>query len=72
MDCLFGNVKDLLHSIVDSGLKYDQSYSVGMMVQIEYYVREYEKTCHKFILQILDSLLRRTALVLEKFVVFAR
>ena len=68
MDIIFGDVRDWMHGIADSGLKFEQSFSVGILVQIEYYMREYEKTCHTYVMHILESLLKKTTIVLEKFV----
>jgi hypothetical protein len=68
LDSLFEGIRDSVISVMDTGLKHDQSYAVGMMVQIEYHQREYSKTSHIFIVQFLDALLRKTTLVLEKFI----
>ena len=68
MDIIFADVRDWLHGIVDSGLKFETSFSVGILVQIEYYMREYEKTCHIYVMHILESLLKKATVVLEKFV----
>lgn len=68
LESLFENVRDNLLGVMDAGLKYDQSYAVGMMVRIESHMREYQKTCHIFIVNLLDALLRKASLVLEKFV----
>ncbi|KAJ3320672.1 hypothetical protein HDV06_005080 [Boothiomyces sp. JEL0866] len=68
LDIVFQEVRDLILSNIDAGLKYDQSYSVGMMVNIEYHIRENQNTCHTYILNLLDSLSRKVNISFEKFV----
>ena len=53
---------------MEAGLKYDQSCSVGMMAQIEYHLKEYQKTCHIFVVNLLEALLRKANLTFEKFI----
>lgn len=69
MEFLFEGVRDMFQTAIDLGVKHDQSYSVGMMAHIEYHAKEYQKTCHIFPLNILDSLSRKCNLIFEKFVV---
>ncbi|KAJ3276670.1 hypothetical protein HDV01_004203 [Terramyces sp. JEL0728] len=68
LDIVFQEVRDLILANIDAGLKYDQSYSVGMMVNIEYHLRENQQTCHTYILNLLDSLSRKVNIAFEKFV----
>ncbi len=53
---------------MEAGLKYDQSYSVGMMAQVEYHLKEYQKTCHVYVVNLLEALLRKANLTFEKFI----
>lgn len=68
MESLFEGVRDMFSALIDSGLKFDQSYSIGMMAHIEYHAREYQKTCHIYLLALLDALSRKVNLIFEKFV----
>ncbi|KAJ3254540.1 hypothetical protein HK103_007094 [Boothiomyces macroporosus] len=70
LDIVFQEVRDLVMANIDAGLKHDQSYSVGMMVNIEYHLRENQNTCHTYILNLLDSLSRKVNILFEKFVYF--
>lgn len=69
MESLFEGVREMFSALIDSGLKFDQSFSVGMMAHIEYHAREYHKTCHTFPMALLDALSRKVNLIFEKFVV---
>jgi hypothetical protein len=69
LDGLFTNVKEQLQSVVDTGLKHDQSYSIGMMVQIENHQRDLGKTCHTYIINLLEVLLRKITFTFDKFIV---
>jgi exocyst complex component 1 len=68
MDHLFEGIREMLMSVVDSGLKFEQSHSVGMMVKIEYHSKEYQKTSHTYVLNLLDSLLKRVLVTFDKFI----
>lgn len=68
MELTFEDVRDILQAAIDVGLKYDQSYSVGMMAQIEYHSKEYQKTCHIYVINLLETLLRKVNLTFDKFV----
>ena len=69
MDGVFEDVREFLTSMVDAGLKYDATYSIGMLVHIEFYLKEYTNTSHVFLINALESLQRKTSQVYEKFVV---
>ena len=69
MDLIFEDVRDQITASVESSLKYDQSYSIGILVHIEFYLKEHSSTCHTFVINMLDSLQKRTSSIFEKFVV---
>ena len=69
MELLFESVRDMFSTLIDNGLKLDQSFSVGMMTQIEYHAREYQKSCHAFSFSLLDFLSKKLYIIFEKFVV---
>ncbi|KAL2918232.1 hypothetical protein HK105_202159 [Polyrhizophydium stewartii] len=69
MEGIFEEVREQLLATVESGLRHDQSYSVGMMVHIEFYSKEYANTSHAFVINLLESLQKRASTIFEKFVV---
>ena len=70
MDILFDvdRLRESLLNLIDLGLKLDQSAAVGMMVHIEFYLREYQNTCHVFIVNLYEQLHKRAHATYEKFV----
>ena len=68
MDRLFEDIRDMLMSVLDAGLKFEHSNSVGMMVKIEYHFKEYQKTCHLYVCNLLESLLKKVLVTFDKFI----
>ncbi len=68
MEALFEDVREMLGAVIENGLKNDQSYSVGMQAHIEYHTKEYQKTCHIYVTNLLEALARKVNVVFEKFV----
>lgn len=68
MDFLFQDVRELLMSIIEIGTKYDQSVIIGMMVHIETHVKEYAGSGHSYMNLLLETLLKRTVSIFDKFV----
>ncbi|KAH6589898.1 hypothetical protein BASA61_005440 [Batrachochytrium salamandrivorans] len=69
MEGIFEDTREQLVSTIESGLKYDQSFSVGMLVHIEFYSKEYANTSHVFVINLLESLQKRAATIFDKFIV---
>ncbi|KAI8916885.1 exocyst complex component Sec3-domain-containing protein [Entophlyctis helioformis] len=69
MDGIFEDVREQLLSTIEGGLKYDQSYAVGMLVHVEFYMKDYSNTSHVFVINMLESLQKRASHMFEKFVV---
>ncbi|OAJ37866.1 hypothetical protein BDEG_21838 [Batrachochytrium dendrobatidis JEL423] len=69
MEGIFEDTREQLLGTIESGLKYDQSFSVGMMVHIEFYTKEYANTSHVFVINLLENLQKRTSAIFEKFVI---
>lgn len=61
-------VKETLLMLVDVGLRQDSTYSVGMMVHIEFHLREYSNTCHIAITSLLESLHKKVMGTFERFI----
>ncbi|KAI8903121.1 exocyst complex component Sec3-domain-containing protein [Gorgonomyces haynaldii] len=61
-------LKDTLSNLIDLGLKYDQSNAVGMMVHIEFYLRDYQNTCHVFVVNLYEQLHKQAQQAFDKFV----
>ncbi|KAJ3364894.1 Exocyst complex component 1 [Kappamyces sp. JEL0680] len=68
MENLFEDIRDMLNAVIEAGLKNDQSHSVGMLAHIEFHTKEYHKTCHIYIINLLEALSRKVNVVFEKFV----
>lgn len=65
------NLRQTLLDLVDFGLKQDQTYAVGMLVHIEYYLKDFQNTCHTFIVNLMDVLHKRVSQIFDKFIVFS-
>ena len=66
---MFDVAKEKLTAIIDFGLKYDQSYAIGILSQLESYINEHKESAYKVILSITESLFSKITNVYEKFVV---
>jgi hypothetical protein len=66
---MFDIAKEKLTAIIDFGLKYDQSYAIGILSQLESYINEHKESAYKVILSITESLFSKITNVYEKFVV---
>lgn len=66
---MFDVTRDKLIVLVDYGLKYDQSYAISMLSQLESYINEHKSSAYGIILGISETLFSRAANVYEKFVV---
>ena len=68
-DLIFGDLRDLVTPFVESCLKHDMSFIVGMMVQIENFIKQHEGTAYSFLLLHLEILLSKLTIIFDKFVV---
>ncbi|KAI8900951.1 exocyst complex component Sec3-domain-containing protein [Globomyces pollinis-pini] len=68
MESVFSYCRDMLQQVVDDVVKHEASYAVGMMVHIEYHLKEFQKTSNSFSISLLEALLRKVSVVFEKFV----
>ncbi|KAJ3329805.1 hypothetical protein HDU76_007107 [Blyttiomyces sp. JEL0837] len=65
---IFGDIRDLVHPFIDSCLKYDVTFSVGMMVRIEECIKGYENSAYTFLLVHLETVLSKLNTSFERFV----
>lgn len=61
-------LRESLLNLIDLGLKQDMTQCVGMMVHIEFYLRDYHNTCHFFIVSLLECFHKRVETNFEKFI----
>ncbi|KAJ3080543.1 hypothetical protein HK102_002976 [Quaeritorhiza haematococci] len=68
LEGIFSDVREDLFSLIDAGLKHDQSYAVGMMVRLEEFMKDTESTGHTFVNALLGAVQKKLWAVFEKFV----
>lgn len=66
---MFDDIREEVLTIMEAGLKSDQTFSVGMMVRVEEFAEEYKDTSHTYILSLLEDIRQKLAVIFEKFVV---
>ena len=69
LENMFESLKDELYLLIDSGLKYDGTFAIGMMVRSEAYIRDLESTAHTFLISFLEEGNKKLGTMFSKFVV---
>ncbi|TPX59726.1 hypothetical protein PhCBS80983_g02258 [Powellomyces hirtus] len=67
LEGLFDESKEGVISLVEAGLKGDQTYAIGMMVRAEEYMEEYKDTAHTYNLSLLEKVNEKLVAVFDKF-----
>ncbi|KAJ3219492.1 Exocyst complex component 1 [Dinochytrium kinnereticum] len=65
---LFDDIREDIITVVEAGLKYDQTFVVGMMSRVEECKREFETTAYFYVHSYLEAILMRLAHLLDKFI----
>ncbi|KAI8851591.1 exocyst complex component Sec3-domain-containing protein [Chytridium lagenaria] len=63
---LFDDIREELVSVMESGLKYDQTFVVGMMARVEECKKDFEGTAYFYLVSFLDSIMMRLAALLDR------
>ncbi|TPX34128.1 hypothetical protein SeMB42_g07361 [Synchytrium endobioticum] len=67
LEVIFDSLKDELYLLIESGLKYDSTFAIGMMVRSEAYIRELESTAHTYPISFLEEVNKKLATIFSKF-----
>lgn len=70
MDALFTNLKDEITSVIDLGVKVDQSVSLGMASRTEEQLKETENTANVWLNLLLNNIHKKLLSIFNKFVVW--
>ncbi|KAJ3295740.1 Exocyst complex component 1 [Borealophlyctis nickersoniae] len=65
---MFQDLREEMLTMIESSLKYDQTYAVSIMVRIEEYIDEHKNTGHTYIVALLDGVHKKLTSIFEKFV----
>ncbi|TPX31547.1 hypothetical protein SmJEL517_g05166 [Synchytrium microbalum] len=68
LEHIFDSLRDELFMLIDSGLKYDSTFAIGMMVRSESYIRELESTSYTFLMLFLEDGNKRLSTMFSRFV----
>ncbi|KAJ3103895.1 hypothetical protein HDU96_009117, partial [Phlyctochytrium bullatum] len=64
------DIQEDLIALMESGLKYDQTFVVGMMARTEECKIDYESTAYQYVVHYLDGLSNRLAGLFDRFILF--
>ncbi|KAJ3100932.1 Exocyst complex component 1 [Phlyctochytrium planicorne] len=65
---LFDDIREDIIAIVEAGIKYDQTFIVGMMSRVEECKKDFETTAYFYVVVYLESILNRLAALLDRFI----
>ncbi|KAI9205813.1 exocyst complex component Sec3-domain-containing protein [Polychytrium aggregatum] len=65
---MFSEAKEFLSNMIEAAIKYDQTFSVGMMVRIEEHMKETDSAAYSLLFETLDAVHKKASSIFEKFV----